>query len=150
MIVCHSNYLTNLNMMKKITGGCHCRNIVYEAQADLNKTLICHCTDCQIMSGSAFRTIVFVPEHQFTHLGEKPKQYIKIADSGNKRAMNFCGICGSHIYACDLDDTSDSQRVFGIRLGTCDQRKSIKPYEQYYCKSKLPWVDDINSIQITD
>jgi len=149
MIICLSLSLNNPKMITKITGGCHCGNITYEAQADLNKTLICHCSDCQIMSGSAFRTIIFVTETQFTHLGRKPKQYIKTADSGNKRAMNFCEICGSHIYACDADETSSAPRIFGIRLGTCDQRASIKPHKQYYCGSKLPWVDDISGIEIT-
>jgi hypothetical protein len=38
----------------KIDGGCHCGYITYEAEADPEKTTICHCTDCQRLSGSAF------------------------------------------------------------------------------------------------
>ncbi len=43
----------------KIDGGCHCGYIAYEAEADPDRVEICHCTDCQTLSGSAFRTIVF-------------------------------------------------------------------------------------------
>ena len=41
----------------KITGGCHCGNISYEAEIDPEKIIVCHCTDCQTLSGSAFRTV---------------------------------------------------------------------------------------------
>jgi hypothetical protein len=40
----------------KIDGACHCGYITYEPEVDSNKTVICHCTDCQTLSGSAFRT----------------------------------------------------------------------------------------------
>jgi len=40
----------------KIDGGCHCGFITYEANADPDRTTICHCEDCQTLTGSAFRT----------------------------------------------------------------------------------------------
>jgi hypothetical protein len=39
----------------KIDGACHCGYIRIEAEADPEKTTICHCTDCQTGTGSAFR-----------------------------------------------------------------------------------------------
>jgi hypothetical protein len=42
----------------KIDGRCHCGNVSYEAEIDPEKVMICHCTDCQMLSGSAFRTVV--------------------------------------------------------------------------------------------
>ena len=35
----------------KIDGGCHCGFITYEAEADPEQTTICHCTDCQMLTG---------------------------------------------------------------------------------------------------
>src|SRR4029450_12628237 len=40
----------------KIDRGCHCGKIRYAAEVDPGKVVICHCTDCQTLSGSAFRT----------------------------------------------------------------------------------------------
>ena len=40
----------------KIQGGCHCGYITYEAEIDPEKVSICHCTDRQSGSGSAYRT----------------------------------------------------------------------------------------------
>ena len=36
----------------KIDGRCHCGFITFEAEADPDKTAICHCADCQSFSGS--------------------------------------------------------------------------------------------------
>jgi hypothetical protein len=42
----------------KIDGGCHCGAITYEAEVDPDKTSICHCTDCQQLTGTAFGVTV--------------------------------------------------------------------------------------------
>lgn len=42
----------------KIDGACHCGDIRFEAEVDPGKVLICHCSDCQTLSGSAYRSVV--------------------------------------------------------------------------------------------
>src|SRR6516225_1651852 len=39
----------------KIDGHCHCGAITFEAEVDPNALTICHWTDCQTLTGSAFR-----------------------------------------------------------------------------------------------
>ncbi len=39
----------------KIDGRCHCGYITYEAEIDPEKVMICHCSDCQTLSGSTDR-----------------------------------------------------------------------------------------------
>jgi len=126
-----------------ITGGCHCGQITYEAEADPIESVICHCTDCQNISGAPYRTTVYVNEKKFTLYGTL-KTYIKTADNGNLREQNFCPDCGSHIYATSVGDTN---REFGIRLGTCHQRDQLPPKRQYYCTSAQSWVQDLSGIE---
>ena len=54
---------------------------------------MCHCTDCQTLSGTAFRTVASVKKENLKLLSGEPKVYIKTAESGNKRAQAFCA-CG--------------------------------------------------------
>jgi hypothetical protein len=83
----------------KIDGACHCGYITIEGEADPEKTQICHCTDCQTGTGSAFRVSVPVPGASFRMSGQ-PTSYIKTtADSGNPRVQAFCPRCGSPIYS---------------------------------------------------
>ena len=44
----------------KVDGACHCGFITNEGEADPEKVAICHCTDCQTSTGTAFRISVSV------------------------------------------------------------------------------------------
>ena len=50
----------------KVEGRCHCGNLKYIAEVDPEKVEVCHCTDCQTLSGSAFRTVVVTREGRFS------------------------------------------------------------------------------------
>jgi hypothetical protein len=36
----------------KIDGGCHCGTVTYRADIDPGQVSVCHCTDCQTLTGS--------------------------------------------------------------------------------------------------
>ncbi len=42
----------------KIDGHCHCGLVTYEADIDPKRVSICHCTDCQSLTGSPYRVTV--------------------------------------------------------------------------------------------
>jgi hypothetical protein len=127
----------------KIDGACHCGDISYEAEIDPDKVGICHCTDCQTLSASAFRTFVMVPEDDFRILSGDPKIYVKTGESGRKRAQAFCAECGSAIYATAV---GDGPKVYNIRLGTARQRVELTPKFQYWSRSALHWLAGLDSI----
>ncbi len=127
----------------KIDGNCHCGFIKYEAEIDLNNVIICHCTDCQILSASAFRTVARVEDSSFNLLSGDPKIYIKIGGSGNKREQAFCPECGSALYATSV---GDGPKVYSIRLGTATQRDQLVPKRQLWTSSALSWLPDLDSI----
>ena len=125
----------------KIEGGCHCGAISFEADVDPGKVALCHCTDCQIISGAPYRASVPALAEKLTLRGS-PKTYVKTAESGNKRLHGFCGECGSAIYAT----TPDDQRVFNLRVGAIKQRAELVPKIQGWCRSAMPWINDVASI----
>ncbi len=127
-----------------IDGGCHCGKVGYEADIDPEKVILCHCTDCQVISGTAFRTVVFVPESRFDLRKGSLKTYVKTADSGNQRAMAFCAECGTHIYATSVDG---DDKVLGLRVGTARQRRELRPGKQVWCGSALDWVTELAAIE---
>ena len=74
----------------KVTGGCHCGHITYEAEVDPATVRVCHCSDCQKLTGTAFRTNIASLPGTFRFKSGTPKIYIKTAESGNQRAHAFC------------------------------------------------------------
>jgi hypothetical protein len=125
--------------MMHVTGSCHCGQIRYEAEIDLAAVSICHCTDCQKITGSAFRVNVPAKKENFKILAGVPKTYVKTADSGAKRLQAFCEHCGTSIYAT----TEVDQKVFGLRVGALDQRQQLAPQKQIWCDSAMPWLGNI-------
>ena len=125
----------------KIDGGCHCGKITYTAEVDPDKVGICHCTDCQTLSGTAFRVSVPAAKEAF-HLEGDPKIYVKTAESGAKRAQGFCPECGTPIYATAASDP----QVFNIRVGTVRQRAELRPKTQGWYRSARDWVNDLQSL----
>jgi hypothetical protein len=103
----------------KIDGACHCGTITFEAEIDPEKVTICHCADCQTLSGSPFRASVPVPADQFKITKGEPTKYVKVAQSGNKRVQAFCPHCGTPIYAGALDNPN---APYMLRLGAVRQR----------------------------
>ena len=52
----------------RVDGRCHCGNIRYQAEVDPGKVNVCHCTDCQMLTGSAFRANVQAPRESLEAL----------------------------------------------------------------------------------
>jgi hypothetical protein len=127
----------------KIDGGCHCGYITYEGEANPDKASICHCTDCQKLSGSAFRTVVPVSGETLKMKGE-PTIYVKTGESGNMRQQAFCPRCGSPIFSAP---PGDGPKMYFIRLGTVRQRDQIVPKTQIWARSQQPWTKNIASVQ---
>jgi hypothetical protein len=126
----------------KVEGQCHCGQITFEAEIDPQTVGICHCTDCQTLTGSAYRVTVHAPPAKFVLRSGTPRIYIKIAESGNERAHGFCGNCGTPIYATDPHEP----RSYGIRVGTLKQRGDLLPRRQSWYRSALGWVTDLREI----
>jgi hypothetical protein len=128
----------------KIDGRCHCGYITYEAEIDPDKTLICHCTDCQTLSGSAFRAVAYTREDAFTLLSGELKVYVKTSESGNKRPQSFCPECGTAIHATAA---GEGPKVYSIRLGSVRQRDHIVPKTHVWFRSAQPWVTHMGSMR---
>tara|TARA_Y100000588_G_scaffold367840_1_gene435029 strand:- start:292 stop:717 length:426 start_codon:yes stop_codon:yes gene_type:complete len=130
-----------MELQMKIDGGCYCGALKYEAEIDCGQVGICHCTDCQIISGTAFRVVSQIPKSKFNLLKGEPKTYTKIAESGRPRILAFCENCGTHIYATGPSDDIP----IGLRIGTCNQRGQLKPNREGYRSSALPWIGDLGT-----
>ena len=83
----------------KVDGACHCGAIRIEGEADPAQVTICHCTDCQTGSGSAFRVSVPVAGKTLKMTGQPATYLKKTADSGNPRLQAFCATCGTPLYS---------------------------------------------------
>lgn len=125
----------------KIEGRCHCGQVTFEAEVDPITVGICHCTDCQMLSGSAYRVSVRADAKDFKLNGDV-SSYVKTADSGNKRRHAFCPDCGTPMYATTLENPTS----YTLRVGTIRQRAELPPQRQIYMHSAVPWSENIAGV----
>ena len=126
-----------------VTGSCHCGQVTYEAEVDPAQVGICNCTDCQVLSGSAYRVTVPAPAATFKLLTGPPSVYVKTAESGNKRRHAFCPNCGTPVSATA---DSDTPAVYGLRVGCLAQKAQLPPQRQIWCRSALDWAQDLRKL----
>jgi hypothetical protein len=123
----------------KIHGSCHCGFITFEGEADPARAGVCHCSDCQTSTGSAFRTNVPVAGAAFKMLTGEPTVYVKTtAESGNPRAQAFCPKCGSPIYS--TTPGTGPKEIYIVRIGTLRERDLFVPKVQSWARSAQPWT----------
>jgi hypothetical protein len=129
----------------KVEGSCSCGNIKVEGEADENAVSVCHCTDCQTTSGSAFRVAVPVSGATFKVTGT-PSIYIKTtAESGNPRAQAFCPTCGASLYSTTPGE--GQQAMYIVRVGMLKQRDQLMPKRQIWWRSARNWVAGLDGIR---
>jgi hypothetical protein len=127
----------------RIHGACHCGKIRYEADVEPASVTICHCTDCQVLSGSPFRTSVRALPNSFRILAGSPRIYTKTAESGRPREQAFCENCGTPIYATS---PGPEPRAYNIRLGSVAEKAQLTPRIQGWCRSRLPWLAQLSGL----
>lgn len=129
-----------------VTGRCHCGAVTYEAIVDPDQVSICHCNDCQRLTGSAYRVSVPARKDSFVLRTGVPNIYVKTADSGVRRAQAFCPACGSPLYTYAVDDPA----TYGLRVGCIDQRRDLRPRTQIWCRSAPDWSMNIGDLPSRD
>ena len=128
----------------RIDGTCACGAIKIEGEVDPETAQVCHCTDCQTSTGTAFRVSIPVPGVTFKMTGQ-PTVFVKTtAESGTPRAQAFCPTCGSPIYSTAPGD--GIQRSYMVRVGILRQRDQLIPRRQNWFRSAQSWITELVAI----
>ena len=125
----------------QIDGACHCGAVTFTAQIEPSRVMVCHCSDCQVLSGAPFRAVVAASTETLKVHG-KTKSYIKVAQSGNRRAQVFCPECATPLWATAPEKATSVV----IRLGCVRQRAQLRPAVQIWQHSSMRWLPELNAV----
>ena len=119
----------------KVSGGCLCGRVRYEAEVFLKNGYICHCTVCQKSSGQPAELTVLIKAGTLRHLKDEPKYYS--ASKSGKRG--FCRECGSRI----VWQASDPQHDWttNMDVGSLDNPSEARMACHIYADTQLPWYN---------
>jgi len=84
-----------------IDGGCLCGSVRYRAAQPPLRTLVCHCSFCQRMTGSLAYAESMFPMDAVQFSGAPMRSYVHRSDgSGKNVVVNFCATCGTTVSLC--------------------------------------------------
>jgi hypothetical protein len=128
----------------QIDGACHCGAVSFTALIDPERVIVCHCSDCQVLSGAPFRAVAVAPWESLKVQGTT-KSYIKVAQSGNRRAQVFCPECATPLWATAPENPTSVV----VRLGCVKQKAQLRPAVQIWHHSALPWLSELGAVRST-
>ena len=121
-------------MSMQLTGGCLCGQVRYTIAEAPQFQVVCHCTNCQKQSGSAFSVNLGVRSDALEIIGTL-KTYADRGDSGNPVLRKFCGECGSPI----LSEIALDPGLAVLKAGTLDDTSAVRPQRHIFCASRQGW-----------
>ena len=121
-------------MSVSYTGGCLCNALRYRFKTEPQTVYICHCTECQKVSSSAFGMSVRVNGHDFTITEGNGKIIKTTADSGRIKEGLFCPECGTRI-----SNKPTSSNLVVVKAGTLDNPNWFKPIAHIWTRSAQSW-----------
>jgi hypothetical protein len=122
-------------MMALLSGGCACKDIRYECTEQPIVEFICHCRDCQRVTGSAFAPGMFLAADKFRYLKSKPAFYEVVGGSGRIIQRGFCRICGSFISA----HWPTNPQVLIVSPISLDDPSPFQPTAEIWLSRAQPW-----------
>lgn len=117
-----------------IAGGCQCGKIRYRILARPVIFYLCHCTECQRHTSSAFGESLAV-DRAGLEVSGSPSLTTRLAESGNRREGYFCPDCGVRIF----HGSRGSRRVT-VKAGTLDDTGWLVPAGHIWTRSRQPFI----------
>ncbi|MEL6217605.1 MAG: GFA family protein [Pseudomonadota bacterium] len=120
----------------RVDGQCHCGRIAYVAEVDPEQVYLCHCEDCQSISGGAGRWAASVAVSDFRLIRGETRAYVKRSAAGTESHQHFCAHCASPIYST----APHKPEMVRLRVGTANQRGDLPPRAEVWVRSAQPWA----------
>jgi hypothetical protein len=117
------------------TGGCLCGAVRYSVSAEPMATRVCWCRDCQFLAAGSGTVNVVFPTDAVSITGPL-RNFVKLADSGNRMHRQFCEKCGTPVTSA----AESRPHLLILRAGTLDDPNSVQPALTIWTDSAPTWA----------
>lgn len=91
-------FTKDLDMANELEGGCLCGNVRFRTSQAPIRTLACHCTFCQRMTGTSYFAESTFPKDEVTFNSGRMNCYEHISEGSKKKVfVHFCINCGTTV-----------------------------------------------------
>lgn len=122
-------------------GGCLCGQVRYKTVGEPTRVGVCHCRYCQLISGSAFNTLVYFEEANVEVTGEY-HHFTFQSESDKRWDTYFCPKCATTVFW----RLEVWEGLIGMAGGTYDPPTFwYQPKGEVFMRSKAHFVGEINA-----
>ena len=86
--------------------------------------------------------VSFTADIETLAVSGQTKGYVKVAESGNRRAQVLCPECGTPLYATAPEHAT----TVSIRVGCVKERTRLRPAAQIWARSAMPWLHELADV----
>jgi len=119
-------------------GGCTCGHLRYVLNAGPFAVHCCHCTTCQIESGSAFALNGLIETDNLRITAGSPVIVETPSESGKGQNVARCPHCHVAVWSHYM---GMGEKAAFVRIGTLDEPKTFPPQVHIFVRSKQAWVN---------
>ena len=116
-------------------GRCFCGAITYRIKSEISDSYLCHCRDCQYLSGSAYHALSIVDAKAFEICQGKPNTFQHQTQDGSTLTRAFCPDCGTPLF----NRSSRFDDIVMFTTNTLDHPEDHPPKFQIWTTSAQPW-----------
>lgn len=120
-----------------VEGGCQCGAVRYRLLGPPLAVYVCHCKDCQRLSGAAASMSMPIASDQVELLAGTLTAYDKPADSGRIVRMLGCSRCGIKLW----NEPLATPGLLVLKPGTLDDSRWARPVGNIWTASRAPWSE---------
>ena len=111
--------------MDRLSGGCLCGDVRFEASGAPYRVGLCHCLDCRKHHGALFNASAIFPAAAVAIAGE----------TRDYRGRRFCPICGSSVLARSGDEIE-------VPIGALDEIDRLVPTYELWTVRREGWLPE--------
>lgn len=126
----------SVNGAARITGGCLCGALRYEADGPPLYAGYCYCTDCRRASGAAVMGFLGFRREQVTLTGPS-REYRSPSIRGTDASRNRCTECAGLVFG----GGRNIDEILNIYVGSLDDPTHFEPRIAIFNRSRPAWVN---------
>jgi hypothetical protein len=119
----------------RISGGCLCGAVRYEAEGPPESAGFCYCADCRKASGSGFIPFMNFASDALTFTGET-LQFRSLSYRGTEAVRSSCPSCGGLVFGGEIGK-DDSHTIYA---GSLDDPSHFRPQLAIFLRDRPEWV----------
>ena len=117
-------------------GGCLCAAVRYRVTEAPLSCYVCHCTDCQRRTGSAFAISLFVRRSAIELLNGTTSPYAARLADGRSKHGQYCAQCATRLWG----EPAKAPHIAVVQTGTLDSADQFRPIAHIWTRSAQSWI----------